>query len=109
MLRTPLSPASQMAVRQQPLGQVLRNALVLTGQLPGSRPTGSNPFSSATRPAGGDSSAVPSLPPISDPARPESPLIPGEHVLRRDVPDGAVQSLGLVSQLFYRLLPSVEP
>ena len=42
-----------------------------------------------TRPAGGDSSAVPSPPPISGPVPGESPVPPGEHVFGRDVPDGA--------------------
>ncbi|HJZ65529.1 MAG TPA: hypothetical protein VKD70_14490 [Candidatus Acidoferrum sp.] len=48
--------------------------------------------SSITTPAGGDTSAVPSPRPTSDPARLESPADAGEHVLWSDVADGTVQA-----------------
>ena len=40
----------------------------------------------------GDSSAVPSPPPISDPARPDSPADARQHVLRRDAANSPVQT-----------------
>ncbi len=70
-----------------------RSAMVVPTATVSASPATPNVGSSFfTRPSADESAAVFGLPPTSDPAWRGSPLTPGEHVLRRDVANRAVQA-----------------